>query len=52
VSRNKHAIVKRDRERLVRERRANKLADKQAKAAERRAGRADAPPAQDDSGGQ
>jgi hypothetical protein len=36
VSRNKHAVVKRDRERLVRERRATKLADKRAKAAKRR----------------
>jgi hypothetical protein len=50
VSRNKHAISKRDRERLVRERRANKLADKQAKAAAKRDDQAGAPPAHDDTG--
>lgn len=36
MSRNKHAIGKRDRERLVRDRRAAKLAERRAKAAERR----------------
>jgi hypothetical protein len=36
VSRNKHAISKRDRERIVRERRTRKLAEKREKAAEHR----------------
>jgi len=36
VSRNKHAISKRDRERIVRERRTRKLAEKREKAGERR----------------
>lgn len=35
MSRNKHAISKRDRERIVRERRTRKLAEKREKAAER-----------------
>jgi hypothetical protein len=47
LSRNKHVISKRDRERLVKQRRASKLADRQAKAAKRRDDRADAPPASD-----
>jgi hypothetical protein len=36
VSRNNHVISKRDRERIVRERRTSKLAEKRAKAANRR----------------
>jgi hypothetical protein len=47
MSRNKHAIGKRDRERLVKERRARKLEARQEKAARRRDGQADAPPARD-----
>jgi hypothetical protein len=41
VSRNKYAISKRDRERNVSERRTGKLAERRAKAAERRDVRAD-----------
>jgi hypothetical protein len=47
MSRNKHVIGKRDRERLVKERRARKLEARQEKAARRRDGRADAPAARD-----
>ena len=47
VSRNNHAISKRDRERLVKERRATKIADKRAKAAKRRDDQADTPPPAD-----
>ena len=43
VSRNNHAISKRDRERIVRERRTSKLAERRAKTAERRDAREDEP---------
>jgi hypothetical protein len=45
MSRSKHTIGKRERERVLSERRANKLAARRAKAAERRGEGAVAPPA-------
>ena len=51
MSRNKHITSKRDRERIVRERRTNKLAERRAKAAERRGDQVDEPRADDTGAG-